>query len=433
MWGWGMVRGCLFLGGFVGERKTKTAMRRSQYFIPTLRETPAEAQIISHQLCLRAGLIRQLAAGNYTWLPLGLRVLKNIENVVRDEMNKAGALEILMPGVQPADLWKESGRWEIYDDILLRFKDRNGRDCVLGPTHEEVVTDVFRTNVKSYKELPLTLYQIQWKFRDELRPRFGLMRGREFLMKDAYSFDTTKDAALAAYKVMYDAYTAIFDRLGLQWRAVAADSGEIGGDYSHEFQVLADAGEDTLLFDPESAYAVNIEKYDPATAPKPRAQLMEKKGIEVGHCFYLGPKYSTKLGATVRREDGSDTPAEMGCYGIGVSRLVAAAIEQCNDAAGIVWPEAIAPFKVGLINLKPADAKTTEKAEALYAVLQGQGVDVLYDDREASAGEKFAEMDLIGLPWQAVLGPKGVEKGVVEWKNRKSGERSELPFGKLPF
>lgn len=410
-----------------------TGMKRSQFFIPTLRETPAEAQIISHQLCLRAGLIRQLAAGNYTWLPLGLQVLRNIEAIVREEMNRAGALEVLMPGVQPADLWQESGRWEVYDDILLRFKDRNGRACVLGPTHEEVVTDVFRNNVKSYKELPLNLYQIQWKFRDELRPRFGLMRGREFLMKDAYSFDTSRENALVAYEKMFAAYTAIFNRLGLQWRAVAADSGEIGGDHSHEFQVLADAGEDTLLFDPDSTYAVNIEKYDPATAPKPRAQLVEKKGIEVGHCFYLGNKYSTKLGATVKRDDGSLIAAEMGCYGIGVSRLVAAAIEQSHDANGIIWPEPIAPYKVGLINLKVTDATTTQAAEALYTSLQAKGITVLYDDRDASAGEKFADMDLIGLPWQAVVGPKGAAAGVVEWKHRATGQKSELPTGQLPW
>jgi len=408
-------------------------MRRSQYFIPTLRETPAEAQVASHQLCLRAGMIRQLAAGNYTWLPLGLRVLKKVEAIIREEMDRAGALEVLMPGVQPGDLWKESGRWSKYDEIMLRFKDRQGRDCVLGPTHEEVVTDIFRHNVKSYRELPLNLYQIQWKFRDELRPRFGLMRGREFLMKDAYSFDTTKDKSLEAYQRMYDAYCRIFDRLGLQWRAVAADSGEIGGDYSHEFQVLADTGEDTLLFDPDSDYAVNIEKYDPATAPKPRENLLEKKGIEVGHCFHLGDVYSKPLRAMVKLEDGKDLPVLMGCYGIGVSRIVAAAIEQCHDAAGIVWPEPIAPFKVGIVNLRQGDGACADVATKLYLHLQHAGVEVLYDDRDVGAGEKFAEMDLIGLPWQAVVGPKHAKDGKIEWKNRKSGEVALLEAHQAPW
>lgn len=408
-------------------------MRRSQYFIPTLRETPAEAQVVSHQLCLRAGMIRQLAAGNYSWLPLGLRVLRKVEEIIREEMNRAGALEVLMPSVQPGDLWKESGRWEKYDEIMLRFKDRQGRDCVLGPTHEEVVTDIFRQNVKSYRELPLNFYQMQWKFRDELRPRFGLMRGREFLMKDAYSFDTTKEKSLEAYQRMYDAYCRIFDRLGLQWRAVAADSGEIGGDYSHEFQVLADTGEDTLLFDPDSDYAVNIEKYDEKTAPRPRAELVEKKGIEVGHCFHLGDVYSKPLGATVKLEDGRDLAVLMGCYGIGVSRIVAAAIEQCHDDKGIVWPEPIAPFKVGVVNIRHGDEVCTDLATKCYLALQAAGVEVLYDDRDASAGEKFAEMELIGLPWQAVIGPKNAKDGNIEWKNRKTGSVSLLPVGKMPW
>jgi prolyl-tRNA synthetase len=408
-------------------------MRRSQAFIPTLREVPAEAQIISHQLCLRAGLIRQLGAGLYSWLPLGLMVLKNIEQIIREEMNRAGAQEILMPGVQPAELWHESGRWEKYDDIMLRFKDRQGRSNVLGPTHEEVVTDIYRQNVKSYRELPLNLYQIKWKFRDELRPRFGLMRGREFSMKDAYSFDVDKEQSLVAYQKMFDAYTRIFNRLGLQWRAVNADSGEIGGDYSHEFQVLANAGEDTLLFDPDSDYAVNIEKFDAATAPKPRDQLVEKKGIEVGHCFHLGTTYSAKLNALVKLADGKDIPVVMGCYGIGVSRIVAAAIEQCHDAKGIVWPDPIAPMQVALLNLRVGDAACTAAAEALYQTLQSQGVRVLLDDRDTQAGEKFAEADLLGFPWQALVGPKSVAAGVVEWKRRATGEVQTLPVGQLPW
>ncbi len=408
-------------------------MRRSQYFVPLLRETPSEAQVISHQLCLRAGMIRQVAAGNYDWLPLGLKVLRKIEAIVREEMDKAGALEVLMPGVLPADLWKETGRYEKYGPELLRFKDRNDRECVLGPTHEEAVTQIFRDNVKSYRELPLNMYQMQWKFRDEIRPRFGLMRGREFLMKDAYSFDTDREKSLEAYQRMYDSYCRIFDRLGLQWRAVVADTGAIGGNYSHEFQVLADTGEDTLLFDPDSDYAVNIEKYDAETAPKPREQLIEKKGIEVGHCFHLGDLYSAKMGANVTLEDGTNVPASMGCYGIGVSRLVAAAIEQCHDDKGIVWPEPIAPFKVTVLNMRAGDAACAELATKVYLDLQSHGVETLYDDRDVSAGQKFAEADLMGMPWQAIIGPKNAAEGKVEWKNRKSGEVQLLPVGAKPF
>ncbi|TKW61417.1 MAG: proline--tRNA ligase [Blastochloris viridis] len=408
-------------------------MRRSHYFIPLLKETPAEAQVVSHQLCLRAGLIRQVAAGNYDWLPLGLKVLRKVENIVREEMDKAGALEILMPGVLPADLWKETGRYEKYGPELLRFKDRNDRECVLGPTHEEAVTQIFRDNVKSYREVPLNLYQMQWKFRDEMRPRFGLMRGREFLMKDAYSFDTDREKSLEAYQRMYDAYTRIFDRLGLQWRAVVADTGAIGGNYSHEFQVLADTGEDTLLFDPDSDYAVNIEKYDAATAPKPREQLVEKKGIEVGHCFHLGDLYSEKMSALVTLEDGKSIPVVMGCYGIGVSRLVAAAIEQSHDDKGVIWPEPMAPFKVGVANIRHSDATCTDMATKLYLHLQAQGVETLYDDRDVSAGQKFAEMDLIGLPWQAIIGPKNAAEGKIEWKNRKTGETQLLSANQLPW
>ncbi|NBX86728.1 MAG: proline--tRNA ligase [Proteobacteria bacterium] len=408
-------------------------MRRSEYFIPMLREVPSEAQVVSHQLMLRGGMIRQLTSGIYNWLPLGLRVLRKVENIIREEMDAAGAHEILMPGVQPAELWRETGRDEKYGAELLRFKDRNQRDCVLAPTHEEVVTDIFRKNVRSYKELPLNLYQIQWKFRDEIRPRFGLMRGREFSMKDAYSFDVSREASLAAYDKMFKAYCRIFDRLGLQWRAVVADSGAIGGNYSHEFQVLADTGEDTLLFDPEGDYAVNIEKFDAATAPKPREKLVEKKGIEVGHCFHLGTLYSEKLGANVVLEDGKSVPAVMGCYGIGVSRVVAAAIEQCHDAAGMMWPAEIAPFDVGLMTLRKGDAACEALAAQLYADLQKMGKTVLFNDRDASAGEKFAEMDLLGLPWQAIVGPKNAKEGIVEWKNRQTGEKLMLPAGKVPF
>jgi prolyl-tRNA synthetase len=407
-------------------------MLRSQYFIPTVKETPAEAQVVSHRLMLRAGMIRQLTSGVYSWLPLGLRVLRRVEDIVRDEMNASGALEIHMPMVQPAGLWEETGRYEKYGPELLRFVDRHEHRSVLGPTHEEVVTDIYRKNVRSYRDLPLNLYQIQTKFRDEIRPRFGLMRGREFVMKDAYSFDVDKERSLEAYEKMFAAYVRIFNRLGLAWRSVVADTGSIGGNYSHEFHVLAETGEDDLLFDPESDYAVNVEKYDPAEAPKPREQLEQRKGIEVGHCFHLGTLYSEPMGATVTLDSGQDTPVVMGCYGIGVSRIVAAAIEQNHDDKGIIWPAAMAPFQVGLLNLRREDKPCREACDKIYAQLTAQGRDVLYDERDLSPGAKFAEMDLIGLPWQCIIGPKSVAKGLAEWKNRRTGEIQELELGQLP-
>ena len=407
-------------------------MRLSQTFLPTLKETPSEAQVPSHRLLLRAGMIRQVTSGVYNWLPLGLKVLKKVENIVREEMNRAGAQEILMPMVQPAELWQETGRWDKMDAELCRIQDRHNRDFCLGPTHEEVVTDLYRNNIQSYKQLPVMLYQIQTKFRDEIRPRFGLMRGREFMMKDCYSFDVDRESALESYEKMRLAYHAIFSRLGLDFRQVVADTGAIGGNYSHEFHVLAQTGEDDLLFDPEGDYAVNVEKYNEAEAPKAKEELEQKKGIEVGHIFLLEDTYSKPMEANVVQQDGKPTPVTMGCYGIGVSRVVAAAIEQNHDDSGIVWPEPMAPFKVGIVAMKYKNDAVKEAADNLYQSLQAKGVEVLLDDRDASPGQKFNEMDLIGLPWQCVIGPKGVEAGRFEWKNRKTGEKIELKAGEYP-
>ena len=554
-------------------------MRLSRYYAPTLKETPAEAEVISHKLLLRAGMIRKLTAGIYTYLPLGLRALNNVARIVREEMDRAGALEILMPAVQPADLWKESGRWDFYGRELLRFVDRHDRESCLGPTHEEVVTDLVRHEVRSYRQLPLNLYQIQTKFRDEIRPRFGLMRGREFVMKDAYSFDKDDAGADVSYWAMYNAYRRIFERLGLKFRAVAADSGAIGGSFSHEFMVLADTGEDTIAACPACDYGANIEKAEavcpppgdipacppfasvatpgvhtveevagflkiaptavvktllyvadgaPVAAlvrgdrelneiklknlldakdirlaapeevvkitnapvgfagpvglagvkvyadqeltlasdwvvganaadahlrhvdlrrdaaivafadlrevapgdpcPKCGAALTFTKGIEVGHVFKLGLKYSKALNATFLDEAGKEQFMIMGCYGIGVSRIVASAIEQNHDESGIVFPPTIAPFEAALINLSPKDETANAKADELYAALTGAGVETLLDDRDERPGVKFKDADLMGFPIQLTLGGKGLARGIVETKDRRTGEKGELPL-----
>ncbi|KDN09817.1 proline--tRNA ligase [Gilliamella sp. Imp1-1] len=554
-------------------------MRTSKYLLSTLKETPADAEVISHQLMLRAGMIRKVAAGLYTWLPTGYRVLKKVENIVREEMNKAGAIEVLMPVVQPADIWQESGRWEQYGPELLRIKDRGDRDFVLGPTHEEVITDLLRNEVSSYKQLPLNVYQIQTKFRDEVRPRFGVMRSREFIMKDAYSFHTTQESLQETYDEMYKAYSAIFTRAGLNFRAVRADTGSIGGNWSHEFQVLADSGEDDIVFSTESDYAANIEmaqalaptqkRTEPTKAmelvdtpnaktidelveqfnlpiektvktlmvkatkesghqlvallvrgdhtlneikaekidivasplefateeeirtivnagpgslgpinlnmpviidrdvavmsdfsaganidhkhyfninwerdtalpriedirnvvegdlsPDGKGTLQIKRGIEVGHIFQLGTKYSQAMKATVQGEDGQNHVMIMGCYGIGVSRIVAAAIEQCHDDRGIVWPEAIAPFSVVII---PMNMHKSEKvqatAEKLYANLQAAGIEVLFDDRKERPGVMFADAELIGIPHTIVIGERNLDNGEVEYKHRSGGDK----------
>ena len=428
-------------------------MRLSAYFLPTLKETPSEAEIVSHRLMLRAGMVRQASAGIYSWLPLGFRVLKKIEQIVREEQDRAGAQEVLMPTIQSADLWRQSGRYDAYGPEMLRIEDRHGRDMLYGPTNEELITEIFRTSVKSYRDLPRMLYHIQWKFRDEVRPRFGVMRGREFLMKDNYSFDLDFKGAKRSYNKMFVSYLKTFARLGLKAIPMAADTGPIGGDLSHEFIILADTGEsevfchrDFLDFDVLGAgihyetdlepvvqawtklYARTDDKHDPAIfeSEVPSDKQVQRRGIEVGHIFYFGTKYSEPLKALVATPDGESVPVHMGSYGIGVSRLVGAVIEASHDENGIIWPESVAPFKVGLINLKVNAPDCSKACEEVYAKLREAGVEVLYDDRDERAGAKFAEMDLIGLPWQLVVGPRGLDKGVVELKRRASGEREEL-------
>ncbi len=419
-------------------------MRLSKYFLPLLKETPAEAKIVSHRLMLRAGMVRQLGSGIYSWLPLGLKVLRNIENIVREEMNKAGAVEILMPTMQPAELWQESGRYDDYGKEMLRIVDRHDRNLLFGPTAEEVVTDIFRNNVKSYKDLPLNLYNIQWKFRDEIRPRFGVMRGREFLMKDAYSFDMDKEGAKKSYQIMYEAYLNTFKRLGLTAIPVRADNGAIGGDLSHEFQILAETGESEVHYDVafedlmkqdevdiaklQSLYAAADEKHDPENCPVAKENLRSKRGVEVGHIFNFGTKYTKAMNVTVLSKEGQPVYPDMGSYGIGVSRLVGAIIESSHDDAGIIWPDGVAPFKVGLINIRSGDAACDKACDELYVKLTNAGIDVLYDDTADSAGKKFAAMDLIGLPWQLAIGPRGVAEGVVEVKNRRNGEKQNVGF-----
>ena len=425
-------------------------MRRSKFFMPTLKETPSEAQIPSHRLMLRAGMVRQTASGIYSWLPMGYRVLRKIEQIVREEMDATGAQEILMPTIQPAELWRESGRYDDYGKEMLRITDRHDRELLYGPTHEEVVTDIFRNSVRSYRDLPKNLYQIHWKFRDEVRPRFGIMRGREFFMKDNYSFDIDAESARISYNKMFVSYLRTFARMGLTPIPMQADSGAIGGDMSHEFIVLADTGESAVYCDADwfktdplsldidfdadlqpivdrwtELYAATDEKHDPATCPVDEKQLFTGRGIEVGHIFYFGTKYSESMGATVTDSEGKEIKVEMGSYGIGVSRLIGAIIEAHHDDDGIIWPESVAPFKAGIINLRAGDAGCDGVCEELYTKLNDAGVEVLYDERDERAGVKFAEMDLIGLPWQIAVGPRGVKAGTVEIKQR-GGEREEV-------
>jgi len=553
-------------------------MRTSHYLLATLKETPADAEVVSHQLMLRAGMIRKVTSGIYTWLPMGLRVLRKVEAIVREEMNRSGSLEVLMPAIQPAELWQESNRWDAYGDLMLRIKDRHERDFCFGPTHEEVITDLVRNEIQSYKQLPRSFYQIQNKFRDELRPRFGVMRAREFLMKDAYSFHLTADSLSETYEVMYQTYSRIFTRLGLNFRAVMADTGDIGGNYSHEFQVLAQSGEDLIAFSDQSSYAANIEKAESLLPPHQRAEptlALEKihtpnvrtiqevvdflktdikktiktllvkgkehalvalvlrgdhtlntikaekhplvasplelaaedevkkilgcgvgslgpvglsipliidrevavlsdfvcganqddqhlknvnwqrdlplpemmdlrnvmpgdpspdgkgslqfaRGIEVGHIFQLGDKYSAAMGATVLNETGETVTLRMGCYGIGVSRIVAAAIEQNNDAQGIVWPLPMAPFQVALVPINYENVLVRDTAEKIYTELQAAGIEVLMDDRDERPGVKFADMELIGIPHRLVISERGLKSNTVEYKNRREGEALAL-------
>jgi prolyl-tRNA synthetase len=429
-------------------------MRLSRGFIPTMKETPAEAQIASHRLMLRAGLVRQTSAGIYAWLPLGFRVLKNIERIVREEQDASGAQEVLMPTIQPAELWRESGRYDDYGKEMLRITDRHDRDMLYGPTNEEMITDLFRQSVHSYRELPQILYHIQWKFRDEVRPRFGVMRGREFLMKDAYSFDLDYAGAVLSYRKMMLAYMRTFQRLGLKAIPMEAESGPIGGELSHEFIILAPTGESQVYYDAAfeeidylsrgaggfshdsaadlhrffgemtSHYAATDEKHDGAKwAQVDQARRREGRGIEVGHIFYFGTKYTKAMNTTVAAPDGKHVHPEMGSYGIGVSRLVGAVIEASHDDAGIIWPDSIAPFKTAILNLRRGDAACDAMCETLHAKL---GRDALYDDREERAGAKFADADLMGHPWQIIVGPRGAAAGKVELKRRATGERTEL-------
>jgi len=425
-------------------------LRLTRAFLPTLKETPAEAQIASHRLMLRAGLIRQTSAGIYAWLPAGLRVLRRVEQIVREEQDRAGAQEILMPTIQPAELWRESGRYDDYGKEMLRIRDRHEREMLFGPTNEEMVTDIFKQFAKSYRDLPRNLYHIQWKFRDEVRPRFGVMRGREFLMKDAYSFDLTKEAAQHSYRQMFLAYLRTFARMGLKAIPMRADTGPIGGNLSHEFIILAETGEsqvfvsrdllerDVLAEAPDydsdltaqvdfwtSHYAATEEMHDEAAwAALAEDKRVSARGIEVGHIFYFGTKYSAAMGMAVTGPDGQQVVPEMGSYGIGVSRLVGALIEANHDDAGIKWPDAVAPWAAAILNLRPGDGPTDALCEALYARLGTE--QAVYDDRAVRAGEKFADADLMGFPWQAIIGPRGAAAGRVELKRRMTGEREEV-------
>ncbi|HRO13553.1 MAG TPA: proline--tRNA ligase [Paracoccus sp. (in: a-proteobacteria)] len=429
-------------------------MRLSRYFLPVLKENPSEAQIVSHRLMLRAGMIKQQAAGIYSWLPLGLKVLKRIEQIVHEEQARAGHIPLLMPTLQPADLWRESGRYDDYGEEMLRVTDRHKREMLYGPTNEEMITDIFRGNVNSYKDLPLTLYQIQWKFRDEIRPRFGVMRGREFLMKDGYNFDLTKEDALHAYNRHLVSYLRTYERMGLQAIPMRADSGPIGGEDTHEFLVLADTGESEVFYDSEitdlrfgdraidyddpaacravleeftSRYARTDETHDEAVFNQiPEERRRSARGIEVGQIFYFGTKYSEPMGATVVGPDGARVPVHMGSHGIGVSRLLGAIIEASHDERGIIWPEGVTPFHVGLVNLKQGDASTDSACAAIEAELQARGIEVLYHDRDERAGAKFATMDLIGLPWRITVGPRGLANNVVELTSRRTGESVEM-------
>ena len=430
-------------------------MRLSRAFIPTLKENPVDAKIVSHRLMLRAGLIRQHTAGIYNWLPIGTEVLKNISSIVREEQDSTGAQEIIMPTVQSAELWKESGRYNDYGPEMLRIQDRQDRDMLYGPTHEEVVTDIFRNNISSYKDLPINLYQIHWKFRDEIRPRFGVMRGREFLMKDAYSFDLTYDDACHSYNKMFISYLRIFKRLGLKAIPMIADSGPIGGSLSHEFIVMAATGESKVYCDREllskeiephidydsnlqdavddwtKYYAVTEDKYSSEDSNIKSKDIISANGIEVGHIFHFGHKYSKPLNASIKGTNGKDIFPFMGSYGIGVSRLVAAIIEANNDEKGIIWPEIVAPYKIGLISLKVGDLEVDNLVESLYQKINSKGYSVLYDDREERAGVKFSDMDLIGIPWHIIIGPKGIKEGYLELKSRKTNQLFQVSLDNI--
>ena len=433
-------------------------MRLSRYFLPLLKETPSDATIASHRYMLRAGMVKQDSAGIYIWLPLGFKVLKKIEQIVREEQNKAGAVEMLMPTIQSANHWKETGRYDAYGPEMLRIKDRGDRELLYGPTNEDMITDMFRTYVRSYKDLPQCLYHIQWKFRDERRPRFGVMRGREFLMKDAYSFDIDAEPAREAYNRQFVAYLNTYARMGLKAVPMRADTGPIGGDLSHEFLILAETGESEVFCHKDlvdmappgdvadkdlqsivdsrtSLYARTDEMHDADEFAKvPADKQLSARGIEVGHIFYFGEKYSKAMKAQVQGPDGKNTNIHMGSYGVGVSRLVGGIIEASHDENGIVWPKSVTPFGAGIINLKVGDEAADAACEDLYAKLSAAGIDPLYDDKNDRGGQKFARMDLIGLPYQLVIGPRGLKEGVVEVKTRATGEKQNMtPEAALNF
>ncbi len=418
-------------------------MLLSKYFLPVLKEKPAEAQIVSHSLMLKSGMIKQATSGIYNWLPFGLKVLKNIENIVRFNMNASGFIEILMPCVQDGDLWRESGRLKVYGKEMLRFKDRHDHELLFGPTNEEVITDIARNSFQSYRDFPKVLYQIQWKFRDEIRPRFGVMRGREFFMKDAYSLDVDHASAMETYDKVFVTYMRIFKDLGLKAIPLVANSGEMGGDLNHEFHVVADTGESLLYYDKKfdllskelfsdidklkSLYARTEEKHNPENCPVAEGELYIKRGIEVGHIFNFGDKYSKSMNAMVNNSEGKLVPIQMGSYGIGISRLVATIIEVSHDEKGIIWPIQVAPFKVSVVNLNIKDEKTSLIAQTIYNQLKSKEIDVLYDDTDDRPGIKFATHDLIGFPWQIIVGPKRVNDDCVELKHRGSGEIKDIP------
>ena len=410
---------------------SKKFMKASHLILGTQREDPADAEIVSHKLMIRAGLIRQVSSGIYNWLPLGKKVLQKVENIIREEMNNAGAQEILMPMVQPTSLWEESGRIDQYGQELLVFLDRHENKFCLGPTHEEIITDLCKNLLTSYKQLPVTLYQIQTKFRDEIRPRFGVMRSREFIMKDAYSFDLDKESLDKSYLIMKEAYIKIFNNLGLDYRVVKADSGAIGGSDSEEFHVLADSGEDLLAFSDKSDYAINAEllielqegqdpySLDGKPSPDGKGSLKLKKGIEVGHIFKLGRKYSEVLNLRIQGED-QDIYPEMGCYGIGASRIVAASIEQNHDDKGIIWPKSLAPFEVAIVEVNPKKkVEITNRCSEIYNSFKENDIDVLWDNRDKRPGVKFTDMEVIGIPITIIIGERTLETGEIELKERQ--------------
>ena len=407
-------------------------MKYSKSGITTIKNTPKDAEIISHKLMIRSGMVKKLASGLYTWMPLGLKVLKKIENIIREEMNRADALEILMPAVQPSELWKESGRWDKYGPELLRITDRHDREFCFGPTHEEIITDIARKDIKSYKQLPIIYYQIQTKFRDEIRPRFGVMRAREFLMKDAYSFHENEECLNKTYKIMFEAYKNCFNKIGFEYKVVNADNGQIGGSESHEFHVIADNGEDELIFSDSSDYAINAELFtrppkEGDACPDGSGKVKIKRGIEVGHIFKLGKNYSEAMNASISNKENKNIKMTMGCYGIGVSRIAAAAIEQSNDKKGIIWPKSIAPYLITIISIGYTKNDIVKNyTDSLYEELENNNIEVLLDDRDISPGNMFSDSELIGIPYSVIIGKQFIEDNNFELKDRKFDKTSTI-------